>query len=116
MAKCCEYFWVSHHTVNNQNCSIDFSRENFNQNTLKQKLLEIQWTPQLATEWQKFYDNAAHGVFYGGGIQFETASFATLPKYEDLKVSQCKTSSANCEKTFSLFVLFTLVMRKIFLE
>jgi hypothetical protein len=78
-------------------------------------LLDIKWTPESAAEWQKFYDNAPHGVFYGGGIQFQTESFATLPKYEDLKLPQCK-SSAHHEKTFALFVFFSFMMKKIFIE
>ena len=78
-------------------------------------LLDIKWTPELAAEWQKFYDNAPHGVLYGGGIQFQTESFATLPKYEDLNLPQCK-SSAHLEKTFVLFVFFSFIIQKIFIE
>ncbi len=78
-------------------------------------LLDIKWTPALAAEWQKFYDNAAHGVVYGGGIQFQSESFATLPKYEDLKLPQCR-NSANLEKALALLMFFSLIMRKIFIN
>lgn len=57
---------------------------------LKQWLLNIEWTPELAAKWQEFYDNAARVVYFGSAGHFEEEFFATLPKYEDLKSLECK--------------------------
>jgi hypothetical protein len=58
--------------------------------SLKQWLLNIEWTPELAAKWQEFYDNAARVVYFGSAGHFEEEFFATLPKYEDLKSLECK--------------------------
>jgi hypothetical protein len=83
---------------------VDFLR-GFNDGNLAQWLLGLEWTPELAVQWQKFYNDAAHGTYYGGAGQFHYQSLYPLPTYTDLKSDTC-SKSAGYQQTFNVFLVF----------
>jgi hypothetical protein len=84
---------------------------------LTQWLLGLEWTPELAVQWQKFYNDAAHGTYYGGAGQFYYQSLYPLPTYTDLKSDTCSKSdicskpdmcsnSSGYQQKFNVFLVF----------
>lgn len=71
---------------------------------LKQWLHNLTWTPQLAVEWQEFYNSASRFLFYGGSGEFQNQILQTLPTYKDLQPDVCPHSTGH-QQTFSIFVL-----------
>jgi hypothetical protein len=57
---------------------------------LKQWLLNITWTPDLATKWQEFYNNASRAIYFGRSGHLEQEFLSTLPKYKDLEPPECE--------------------------
>ncbi|CAF3621444.1 unnamed protein product [Rotaria sp. Silwood1] len=68
----------------NKNLSLNFNHEEF-----KQWLMNINWTSQLATQWQEFYNNASRFVLFNGPNNLEIITLVQLPKYEDFKQNEC---------------------------
>lgn len=56
---------------------------------VKQWLLNLTWTPQLATQWQEFYNTASRLLLYGSAGQMENEMIPTLPTYKDLQPDIC---------------------------
>ncbi|CAF3460707.1 unnamed protein product [Rotaria socialis] len=94
---------------------------------LKQWLLNITWTPDLATEWQEFYNSASRDAFFGRSGNLEQEFFSILPKYKDLQPFECEKqqtndsavtaigyNSANQYKTFVLLAFFPFIVRTSF--
>ncbi len=72
---------------------------------LTQWLLGLEWTPELAVQWQKFYNDTAHGTYYGGAGQLYYQPLYPLPTYTDLKSDTCSKSSGY-QQTFNVFLFF----------
>ena len=56
-----------------------------NYTTLRDKLLELKWTPDSIREWQEFYNNASRVLYFGGSGNFTGEYLPRLPQYKDLK-------------------------------
>ncbi|CAF3637859.1 unnamed protein product [Rotaria sp. Silwood1] len=56
----------------------------------KYLLTNIKWTPDLAKQWQQFYNNASRRLTLGGGKMFEQRSMGIMPSYEDLATEHCR--------------------------
>jgi hypothetical protein len=76
---------------------------------LREWLLEINWTSELKAKWQKFYDDAARLVIYGGGGNFSLENIPGLPEYEDLKPPECKRGISSSATRQSSIVILTIV-------
>lgn len=73
-------------------------------------LMDIKWTPQLAAQWQKFYDNAARGVIYGRSPIVKIEKFTTLPIYQDMEPVKCNWASR--QKAPVIFMFVVLIVKK----
>ncbi len=80
-------------------------------NALKQWLLNLTWTPELAVQWQEFYNTASRVLSYGRSGQFQTEILQTLPTYKDLQPDICPKSNGY-QQTFSVFLLFVSFLIK----
>jgi hypothetical protein len=80
-------------------------------------LQSLQWTPELIVQWQEFYDNASRYLFYGRAGEHSIEYMAEIPKYEDLKPSECKRTILNSalnQKSFVLLIFISFVIRTFF--
>jgi hypothetical protein len=106
---------------------IDCLRPITDRKVLKQWLLNITWTPELATEWQEFYNNASRAIDFGRSGHLEHEFFPTLPKYKDLQPLECEKQQtqdpvvttigynlADRHKTFILLAFIPSIMKIIF--
>jgi hypothetical protein len=106
---------------------IDCLRPITDRKVLKQWLLNITWTPELATEWQEFYNNASRAIDFGRSGHLEQEFFPTLPKYKDLQPLECEKQQtqdpvvttigynlADRHKTFILLAFIPSIMKIIF--
>jgi len=57
--------------------------------TLRQRLLDLKWTPESTREWQEFYNNASRFVFYGQSGNFSSENLPRLPQFKDLQPAEC---------------------------
>jgi len=62
----------------------------FSGGALTNWLLGLTWTSESISEWQEFYNNASRALTYGHAGEWNGQYLAELPKYEDLKPSECK--------------------------
>lgn len=66
---------------------------------IRQFVLNIEWTPQLAAQTQVFYNVSSRLVFVGGsGSSSERITLPNLPVYQDLPPETCSKN-----KTTELF-------------
>ncbi|CAF2851452.1 unnamed protein product [Rotaria sp. Silwood2] len=65
------------------------SSSKFDYQEIKQWLLDLKWTPELAVQWQKFYDDAPRLSVFARNGQFEDELLDQPPKYEDFKPAEC---------------------------
>jgi len=79
---------------------------------LKQWLLDLKWTPELAARWQEFYNSASRLVIYGRSGQMQSQILETLPTYKDLQPDECPKSTGY-RQTFSIFFLIVSFLIKI---
>jgi hypothetical protein len=52
-------------------------------------ITNINWTADLAIEWQNFYNDAAHITYYGRSTSINYTYFPQLPEYVDLPGENC---------------------------
>ncbi|CAF3952922.1 unnamed protein product, partial [Rotaria sp. Silwood1] len=57
----------------------------FNYEEFEEWLMNINWTSQLTSQWQEFYNNTSRLVMYGQAGNLRILTLNHLPKYEDLK-------------------------------
>jgi hypothetical protein len=67
-------------------------------NSLKNWLLERQWTTQSIADWQTFYNSSSKSLFYGGSVNFTLVDLPKLPYYEDFKPDECKKNTTTSDK------------------
>jgi hypothetical protein len=79
---------------------------------LTQWLRRLTWTPELASQWQEFYNSASRILFYGRSGQFENEILFILPTYTDLPSEKCAKSMGH-ENTFSFFLIFVSFLIKL---
>ncbi|CAF4341241.1 unnamed protein product [Rotaria sp. Silwood2] len=63
---------------------------NINYEYLKQLLLSIKRTAELAEQWQEFYNNATRLVVFGRAEHLDSDILENLPKFENLKPVECR--------------------------
>jgi hypothetical protein len=85
-----------------------FDSSRLTNNELKDWMLNLQWTPDLAKRWQQFYDNASRLVQIIGMDRFEQESFVRLPTFNDLIVDQCNRAATRASIVFSPIVLLAM--------
>jgi hypothetical protein len=70
----------------------------------------LKWTPELATQWQQFFNNASRILITGRSGQFEYDTLAAIPTYKDLQPEPCqkqgisKTTNGLSSKSTSTFI------------
>ncbi|CAF3053826.1 unnamed protein product [Rotaria sp. Silwood2] len=94
----------------NKNISAIFSFDEF-----ENWLMNINWTSQLVTQWQEFYNNASRLVLYGGEANLQHLMLSRLQKYEDLKQKECNKSSTGNNTTVIIPSFNTIVFLAIYL-
>jgi hypothetical protein len=82
-------------------------------NTVKQWLLDLKWTPELAVQWQEFYNNASRMLFYGTSGQIYNQILPALPRYQDLPAEVCQRSAGH-QRVFSTLLIFISFLIRIF--
>ncbi len=60
-----------------------------NAGNLQGYITNINWTADLAIEWQNFYNDAAHVTYYGRSTSISSTYFPQLPEYVDLPEENC---------------------------
>jgi hypothetical protein len=88
-------------------------RSSLNWEKLREWLLKINWTSESKAEWQKFYDDAARLVIYGGGDNVTFEHIPELPIYQDLKSPECKRNILNScvnQKSFIILIFISLII------
>ncbi|CAF4969010.1 unnamed protein product [Rotaria sp. Silwood1] len=63
-------------------------------NFSKKLLMDLKWTPQLAEQWQQFYNNASRRVIFGGGNIVNQQLLSAIPPYNDLVSESCNRRKA----------------------
>ena len=58
-------------------------------NNLEAYINNINWTSNLAVQWQNFYNNASRITFYGRSTSINYTYFPTSPEYVDLPQGNC---------------------------
>ncbi len=72
----------------------------------------MKWTPELATQWQQFFNNASRLLITGRSGQFEHDTLAAIPTYKDLQPESCQkqgissTISGLSSKSTNTFISF----------
>ena len=57
---------------------------------LQNWLLQLQWTPELVADWQRFYDTAPRLVGSGRSGDHSLEMLSSLPNYEDVRTIPCR--------------------------
>lgn len=57
---------------------------------MQQWLLDQKWSPESASRWQEFYNNAPRLAYGGRAKEFEIESLPKIPVYNDLKAEECQ--------------------------
>lgn len=57
--------------------------------TLQGYVKNINWTQNLTTQFQKFYNNASRTAYYGTSASFSFVSLSKIPDYIDLPQTNC---------------------------
>ncbi|CAF4783786.1 unnamed protein product [Rotaria socialis] len=86
------------------------SASSFDFEVFQKWLMDLKWTPELAEQWQKFYNDAPRVVISGPTGNFTITNLTRLPDYEDLKPAECKRSITNTairSVFLSMFFTFT---------
>ena len=91
-------------------------------------MTSVSWTPELAVQWQHFYNNAPRISLYGRSVYFNYTILPKIPDYVDLNQTNCTMQSqsnttnnlpqcglAICQK-MSIFMLFIPFLMKIIIE
>ncbi|CAF3433696.1 unnamed protein product, partial [Rotaria socialis] len=65
----------------------------FDYGQFMQWLMNIQWTPQITTQWQAFYKNASRLIIYGRAENLRYNTLYPLLQYKDLEQKQCNQTS-----------------------
>ncbi len=60
-----------------------------NGNNLGGYINNINWTSDLAIQWQNFYNTASRITFYGRSTNLNYTYLQNLPRYVDLQVENC---------------------------
>jgi hypothetical protein len=60
-----------------------------NETALGTLIQNINWTSQLATQWQNFYSSASRITYYGRSINLAAIVLPKIPTYVDLKQGNC---------------------------
>lgn len=109
----CKFVHISH-----RSSCIEWGgfRPGFDEDEFKNWLIDLKWTPELAFQWQKFYDNASRWLIYGEAAHLQFEDFDGLPKYENFQPEECTKSLAIREHPSILVTLMQIVMRRIFLR
>ena len=94
-------------------CSINRSKFDFEH--AKQWLLDLQWTPELATRWQEYYNNAPRLSLFVRGGHFESEPLGLLPKYRDLEPALCKSKPTGNETVSPIDNAAAADLQKIFI-
>ncbi|CAF3496935.1 unnamed protein product [Rotaria sp. Silwood2] len=61
----------------------------FDYKKTEQWLLDLKWTPALAAQWQKLFNDAPHLSLFARNGQYEDELVDHSTKYEDLKPTKC---------------------------
>ncbi|CAF2078555.1 unnamed protein product [Rotaria magnacalcarata] len=86
------------------------SELSFNSGALIKWLTELEWTPDLVDQWQKFYNDAQRVVVSGSTSNITAMGLTKLPEYEDLKPTECKRNISNmATHPASLSMLYELI-------
>ena len=84
-----------------------------NSNTVRGWLLNLKWTPELAVQWQEFYNNAARTLRAGRAGQSYTQVLPTLPAYQDLPSEICQESAGH-QRVFNILLIFVSFFIRVF--
>ncbi|CAF3997847.1 unnamed protein product [Adineta steineri] len=94
----------------------------------KEWLLDIKWTPELAAQWQEYYNNAPRLSLFVREGHFVSEPLGLLPKYRDLEPTLCKSKpignetidltgnapATNLQKIFILLSCLLIIMKTSF--
>ncbi|CAF4071354.1 unnamed protein product, partial [Adineta steineri] len=94
----------------------------------KEWLLDIKWTPELAAQWQEYYNNAPRLSLFVRDGHFVIEPLGLLPKYRDLEPALCKSKpignetidltgnapATNLQKIFILLSCLLIIMKTSF--
>ncbi len=61
--------------------------------------MQRKWTPELAQQWQQYYNDGPKLSAYAQGGQFQVEYFETLPKYKDLEPVSCEKQTIGTTTT-----------------
>jgi hypothetical protein len=84
-----------------------------NVNTVREWLLDLKWTPELAVQWQEFYNNAARTLRAGRAGQLHTQLLPALPRYQDLPSEKCQKSAGH-QRAFNILLIFISFFVRLF--
>ena len=77
------------------------SRKDFDYSTAVKWLYNLKWTPELAEQWQDYYNNGPRMVTFTRAGKSDYAPLPTLPKYKDLEPVQCQKQTMTSSASFT---------------
>ncbi|CAF2882697.1 unnamed protein product, partial [Rotaria sp. Silwood2] len=87
----CKIFKAPSHFLTKRHAiAVRIQEININYEYLKQLLLSIKRTAELAEQWQEFYNNATRLVVFGRAEHLDSDILENLPKFENLKPVECR--------------------------
>ncbi|CAF3448817.1 unnamed protein product [Rotaria sp. Silwood1] len=80
---------------------------------LGQWLRNLKWTPELAVQWQEFYNDATRLLLYGRSGQLQRQILQGIPTYKDFQPDICR-KSAGYQQKLGIILIFAPFLMTIF--